>query len=292
MINIKNIVKYIMRIIPDKAYIRVQYYYHMKKKLNLKAPQTFNEKIQWLKLNNRNSLYTDYVDKYKVREFVESKIGSDYLIPLLAVYNDVKEIKWNDLPKEFVLKCTHGSSSNFICKDKSNASRALVLNKLQGWMKMNWYWHGREWPYKNIRPKIICEKYMVDESNNELKDYKFFCFHGEPQFVQIDYGRFDEHKRNIYDMDWNYCNAMIHYPTDREHKIPKPINFDQMISIARILSADIPHVRIDLYNINGDIYFGEMTFYHGSGYETFQPVEFEYEIGSWLDLSRVNKINT
>jgi len=274
----------IKKLIPDEIYIKLQYRYHLGEKLNLSSPRKFNEKIQWLKLYDRKPEYISYVDKYLVREYIRNKIGERYLIPLIGVYDNVDEIDWVNLPNSFVLKCTHGSSSNIICPEKSKLDIKEANKKLKRWLKKNWYWYGREWPYKYVRPRIICEKYMVDESGIELKDYKIFCFNGEPKLIQVDFGRFSNHQRNIYDTNWNYINASIKYPTNPNKIIEKPKKLDEMLSIAKILSEGIPHIRVDLYSINELIYFGELTLYHGSGYEKIVPDTLNIIMGDWLEL--------
>ena len=280
----KQAVYKIKQLIPDKTYLKLQYKYHFDKKLNLDNPITYNEKIQWLKLNDRRPEYTTYVDKYSVREYIKNKIGETYLIPLIGVFDSVENIDWDSLPNSFVLKCTHGSSSNIICKDKSTLDIHDSKCILEKWMNKNWFWYGREWPYKNVRPRIICEKYMVDESKVELKDYKIFCFNGEPKLIQVDFNRFDNHQRNIYDINWNYINASIKHPTNPKKAIKRPDGLEEMLRIARILSKEIPHVRVDLYSINELTYFGELTFYHGSGYEKIEPQSLNDAMGSWIEL--------
>ena len=277
------------KIIPDNIYLKLRYKYYTGKKLNLKNPQTFNEKLQWLKLYDRNPLYTKLVDKYEVRKYIAETIGKEYLIPLIGVYNNVEEIDWESLPNQFVLKCTHGSGANIICSDKSKLDIEDAKKKLKKWMKKNWYWFGREWAYKNVRPRIVCEKYMVDESGTELKDYKIFCFNGEPKLIQVDYNRFSGHKRNLYDINWNYLPVSIKYPSYPNIIITKPKKLKEMLELARLLSKDYPHVRVDFYYVNNKIYFGEMTFYHGSGFEKFIPKEFEFKMGNLLKLPFENK---
>lgn len=277
--------------IPDKVYLKLIYYCETGKKLNLLNPITFNEKIQWLKLYDRRPEYTSYVDKYLVRDYVKNSIGEQYLIPLIAKFDSVDEIDWISLPSRFVLKCTHGSGCNIICNDKEKLDIDKVKKQLKQWMKKNWFWFGREWPYKNIKPSIICEKYMVDESGIELKDYKVFCFNGKPKLIQVDYNRFVNHKRNLYDIKWNYINASIKYPTDSSFAIKKPDKLEEMLKLAEKLAKNYPHVRVDFYNINGKIYFGEMTFYHGSGFEEFHPSEIGKLFGNWIKLPFDNKLN-
>lgn len=281
---LKQIFRNASKVIPDIPFLKLQYRYHLGEKLNLNNPKTFNEKIQWLKLFDRRPEYTTYVDKFAVREHVKRILGEEYLIPLIDVYDSVEDIEWDKLPNEFVLKCTHGSSCNIICKNKSTLDIEKSKKILKKWMKRNWFWYGREWPYKNVKPRIICEKYMVDESNIELKDYKFFCFNGEPKLIQVDFGRFENHQRNIYDINWNYLNASIKYPTNPNIKINKPEKLEVMLNIAKKLSVGIPHVRVDLYSINEKILFGELTFYHGSGYEKIEPKSLDLEMGEWLVL--------
>lgn len=269
---------------PDKLYLMLVFFGNTGRKLNLQNPITYNEKLQWLKLYDRNPLYTNLVDKYEVRTFISEKIGNEYLIPVIGVYNSAEEINWESLPDKFVLKCTHGSGTNIICLDKSKLNIDLAKEKLNKWMKKSWYWYGREWSYKNVTPRIICEKYMVDESGKELKDYKVFCFNGSPKIIQVDFNRFKGHKRNLYDTDWNYIHASIQEPTDPNTVIKKPEKLDKMLELARLLSKDFAHVRVDFYSINDRIYFGEMTFYHGAGFQKFTPESLGVKMGNWIKL--------
>jgi len=278
----------IFRFIPDKTFLKMKYWLRIGKKLNLSNPKTFNEKLQWLKLYDRNPKYTDLVDKDKVREYIAKTIGEEYLIPLLEVYDSYEEIDFDKLPNQFVLKCTHDSGGLVICKNKNEFDIESARKKMNKSLKRNFYYHGREWSYKNIKPKIICEKYMVDESGVELKDYKIFCFNGEPKIIQVDYNRFIGHKRNLYDTQWNYIPASIQYPTDPEVKIMKPEKLNEMLKLAKVLAKDYPHVRVDFYSINEKIYFGEMTFYHGSGFQRFKPESLGRKMGNWIKLPDEN----
>jgi len=271
--------------VPDETYLKWVFWSLTGKRLNLESPTTFNEKLQWLKLHNRKPEYTSLVDKYEVRSYIAATIGEEYLIPLNGVYNSVHEIKWEDLPDSFVLKCTHGSGWNIICKDKSTLDINQARKELSRWMKENWYWHGREWPYKNVKPRIICEKYMEDESGNQLKDYKIFCFNVEPRIIEVDFNRFIEHKRNIYTTDWEFVDVEIQFPNDPQNVIMKPKSLDLMLQLAKKLSAGIPHVRIDFYSINNKVYFGEITFFHESGFAAFSPESMNHMFGSWINLS-------
>lgn len=270
--------------LPDQTYLKFVYWAETGKKLELENPKTYNEKLQWIKLYDRKPEYNIYADKYAVRAYVEETIGSQHLIPLLGVYNSVEDIEWETLPDKFVLKCTHGSSSNIICEDKDTLDIKIAKSKLKKWMTRSWYWFGREWCYKNIKPRIICEKYMVDESGTELKDYKIFCFNGEPKLIQVDFDRFKAHKRNIYTIEWQYLDVKIKYPNIPDIIIQKPEKLEDMLEYAKKLSKGIPHVRVDFYSINESIYFGEMTFYHGSGFEEFEPQTLGERMGNWIEL--------
>ncbi|PGZ63124.1 glycosyl transferase [Bacillus cereus] len=269
---------------PDDKFLETKFWLRTGKKLDLKKPMTFNEKLQWLKLYDRNPEYTQLVDKLEVRKHIEKTIGKEYLIPLLGEWDMFDDIDFNLLPNQFVLKCTHDSGGLIVCEDKGALNLKKAKKKINRSLKRNFYYHGREWPYKNVKPRIICEKFMVDESGIELKDYKIFCFLGEPKIIQVDYNRFEGHKRNLYDADWNYVSSSIKHPTDPERLIEKPEKLEEMLQLARILSKEYYHVRVDFYSIKDKIYFGEMTFYHGSGYEKFEPEEFGYKMGSWLQL--------
>lgn len=268
----------------DEKYLKMMFRHMFDYELNLNNPQTFNEKLQWLKLYDRNPLYTQLVDKYEVRKYITETIGEEYLTPLIGVWDKFEGIDFSKLPNKFVLKCTHDSGGLVICKDKNELDIESARKKINKCLKRNYYYHSREWPYKNVKPRIICEKYMVDESGVELKDYKIFCFSGEPKIIQVDYNRFIDHKRNLYDVQWNYIPASIKYPTDAKVKIVKPEKLNQMLKLARILSEDYPHVRVDFYSINGKIYFGEMTFYHEAGFGKFDSKEFEVKMGEWIKL--------
>lgn len=274
-----NIIK-----LKDYLFIKYKYYAKTELKLNLKNPQSFNEKLQWLKLYDRNPEYTKMVDKYEVKKYISNIIGKDYIIPTLGIYNYFDEIDFDKLPNQFVLKCTHDSGGIVICKDKNNLDIKQVKKKINKSLKKNYYYSGREWPYKNVKPRIIIEKYMEDKETEDLKDYKFFCFNGVPKlmFIATDRGK-HETKFNFYDLNFNKLNIKQHYPNDKR-KIIKPKNFDRMIELSKLLSKNIPHVRVDWYEINGKLYFGELTFYHFSGFEAFEPEEWNYKLGEMLKL--------
>lgn len=272
--------------LPDKLFLKAAFRARFGSSLNLKNPKTFNEKLQWLKLYNRHSDYTIMVDKYRVRDYVANKIGSQYLIPLLGDWDDPNQIDFDNLPNQFVLKCNHNSGLGMcICQDKTKLNIENVRKELKKGISQNYYLTGREWPYKNVPRKIIAEKYMVDESGYELKDYKFYCFNGKVKLLMINSDRmtpgqtkadyFDENYNHL-DFSWGYENA--------NSIVPKPSGFEKMKALAEKLSGSIPHVRVDFYQTSSGIYFGEMTFFDGSGFDVIEPIEWDYKLGSWIEL--------
>lgn len=269
---------------PDALWLRVLYRTKLHRNLNLKNPQKFTEKLQWLKLHDRNPLYSQLVDKYEVKQYVKVKLGEKYLIPTLGVWNHFDEIDFDALPNQFVLKCTHDSGGLCICKDKTLFDKRSAKEKLERSLSNNFYWWTREWPYKNVKPRIIAEKYMVDEGGMELKDYKFFCFNGEPRYIQLDFDRFIDHKRNIFNTKWELQDVEIQFPSDHSRFTERPANLDEMLTVAKKLAGGFPHVRVDLYNIQGSVFFGELTFYHGGGFEEFRPQAWDHVFGDLLKL--------
>lgn len=275
--------------VSDEAAVKYIYWWRMGSKLNLRHPQTFNEKLQWLKLHDRDPAYHEMVDKYSAKKWAAARIGEEHIIPALGVWEHFDDIDFDALPEQFVLKCTHDSGSVVIVKSKSAMDKSAAREKLEKALSRDWSSVAREWAYKDIQPRILAEQYMVDESGKELKDYKVFCFDGEPRMIEVDYGRFTGHKRNLYTTDWRYIEAAINYPTDPAHIIPRPEKLDELLALAKKLSAGIPHVRTDFYVIGDRIYFGEMTFYHGAGHEKMTPRSLDFEMGSWLRLPAGDK---
>lgn len=272
--------------ISDKTYLKLLYETRIGKKLNLKNPITFDEKLQWLKLYDRKDEYTVWVDKYEVRNYVAEKLGEQYLIPLLGVWNSADELKLDDLPEQFVLKCTHDSASVCICTNKKNFDWNAAMDKLQKSLNQNYYWHSREWPYKNITPRIIAEAYMTDESGTELKDYKIYTFGGEPYLIQVDFDRFHNHRRNLYTTEWEYIDETIEYSKDPNVKIAKPEHLEEMLECSRKLAVGTISLRTDFYSINGKIYFGEITFYQEAGFAHFEHEEFAKKLGDQIKLPK------
>lgn len=279
---------YIQYFVSDKLSLKIKYKNTIGKNLNLDNPQTFNEKLQWLKIHNRNSLYTQAVDKYEVRKYIAVTIGEEYLIPLVGVWDKFEDIDFSKLPNQFVLKCTHDSGGLVICKNKNVLDIETAKNEINKCLKRNFYYVAREWPYKNVKPRIICEKYMLDESGTDLKDYKFMCFNGEVKCSFVCLNRNSPNGLNVdfYDMKWNPMPFQRHYKSSGSIT-PRPKNFDKMVEFSRKLSKDIPFVRVDFYEINGQLYFGELTFYPGSGFEEFTPESYDYLLGSWIELPKI-----
>jgi hypothetical protein len=273
-------------IIPDTLYLKCAYRHYIGKTLNLNDPVTFNEKLQWLKLHDRKDIYKTMVDKYEAKKYVASIIGDEYIIPTLGVWDTVNEIDFSTLPNRFVLKCTHDSGGVIICKDKNKFDFALAKRKLARNLRKNFYLGGREWPYKGIKPRIIAEEYMEDESTGELRDYKFFTFNSTAKALFIASDRQNENeetKFDFFDMEFKHLDVRNGHPFATK-EIKKPETFEQMRKAAEILSKGIPHLRVDFYEVNGKMYFGELTFYQNSGLVPIEPPEWDKTLGEWLVL--------
>lgn len=275
----------------DRQYIKYWFKNKMGYYPNLDNPTTFNEKLQWLKLYYRNPILTTLVDKYAVKKYVSDKIGEKHIIPTIGVWDHFDEIDFDALPDQFVLKCTHDSGGLVICKDKSKLDMQVAKEKIENSLATDFYKAGREWPYKNVKPRIIAEKYMEDESGYELKDYKFFCFNGSCEYFKIDFDRQKSHHANYFN---RACELMpfgeVVCPPDYNRELKIPSNIGEMINKAEQIAVSINNafVRVDLYNINGQVYFGEITFYPASGVGKFEPVEWDTIFGEQIVLpSRV-----
>lgn len=286
----KRLKEFLIGIIPDKIFLTLKYYKNLGKFPNWNNPVTFNEKLQWLKLYDRRPIYTQMVDKFEAKKYVANIIGEEYIIPTLGVWEKGEDINFDSLPNQFVLKTTHDSGSIVICKDKNVLDKKSAISTMNKSLKRNFYATTREWPYKNVKPRIIAEKYMVDESGIELKDYKFFCFNGEPNFLKVDYNRNINHQANYYDLDWKIQPFYEEVcPSNKNINIVMPNNFHDMIEIARKLAINIPFVRIDLYTVKNQIYFGEITFFPNSGVGKFSPKEWDWKLGEFLILPKEKK---
>jgi glycosyltransferase len=272
----------------DKKFIEYRFLSEMGYKLNLKSPQTFNEKLQWLKLYDRNPEYTKMVDKYEVREYIKEKIGEEYLIPLIGVYDKFDDIDFDKLSNQFVIKCNHDSGGLIICKDKNRLDIETARKKINRSLKTNYYYSGREWPYKNVKPKILIEKYMEDSNKSDLIDYKLFCFNGIPKIVLVCSERFSSSNmcETWFDMNWKLIDM-----TESGHRvdstISKPKQLKKMVELSKKLSKNIPFIRVDWYEIGDKLYFGELTFYPASGFEKFEPKEWNKKIGDMLSIDKL-----
>jgi hypothetical protein len=285
----------LLRWIPDALYLRMVFKLKFGYKLDLKNPKTFNEKLQWLKLFDRKPLYTTLVDKYAVRDYIAKTIGEEYLIPLIGVWDSFDDINFDDFPNQFVLKCNHDSSSVIICKDKTKFDIDKARKKLLHCLKRNGYNFGREWPYKNIKPRIIAEKYMTDSDDvDNLTDYKFFCFNGKADSVMLCLERnTGDTKFYFFDKNWNLRRYNIrgkNAPSD--FTLPKPAGMDQMFELAEKLSTGLPYARIDLYYSNDKIYFGEITFFPASGFDTNILPETDLYFGNLINLEEIQDENS
>lgn len=276
----------------DKTYLKIMYFYHMKKRLNFGNVTTFNEKLQWLKLHDRKEIYTTMVDKYEVKKYVADLIGGEYVVPTYGIYESYNEIDFDVLSNQFVLKVTHygGSRGVFIIKDKNTINYSNIENEIEKLLKENLYNYSREWPYKNVKPRIIIEKYMKNEDEEELKDYKLFCFNGKPKIILVCSERFSSSNmcETWFDEDWNLMDII-----EGNHRVDKnikpPQSFKKMKYLASQLSKNIPFVRIDFYEVNSKIYFGEMTFFPASGFEKFEPKEWDKKLGEMIDLEKIKE---
>ena len=280
------IIRMCPNLMSDKFYLKVLWKQVMGYELDLKHPTTFNEKLQWLKLYDRNPLYTTLVDKYRVKQWVADIIGNQYIIPTLKVYQSVDEINLEELPNQFVLKCNHDSGSVVICRDKSVFDFEAAKKKLEKGLSHNFYWEGREWPYKNVKRCIFAEEYMEDSLKHDLPDYKFFTMNGEAKALFIATERQnsnDETRFDFFDMDFHHIDVTNGHP-NADLMPSKPESFEKMREIAQKLAKDIPQVRVDFYEVNGKTFFGEMTFFHWGGTTPFNPASFDETMGDWIEL--------
>lgn len=283
--KIKNWMIYkLVDFVSDETYIKWVFKRDMGYSLDLENPITFNEKLQWLKLNDKHPEYTNLVDKIEVKKIVSSLVGDKYIIPTIGTWDRLEDIDWERLPNQFVIKSTNDSGGVVVCKDKSKLDIEKSIQYLKTNGNRNYTKYNKEYPYRDVPHRFIAEEYMADESGYELKDYKFFCFDGCPKFLFVATGRQNNDTRfDFYDTEFNHLPVTNGHPNADVWPI-KPINFEEMLEVASKLSQNIPHVRVDLYNINGHIYFGEMTFFHWSGTVPFMPKEWDKIFGDYLTL--------
>lgn len=277
-------------ILPQWIYLSIKFKMKMGKWPNILHPKTYNEKLQWLKINDHNPLYTQMVDKYEAKNWASNIIGSDYIIDTIGCWNSPDEINWDILPHKFVLKITHGGGGNgiIICRDKNKLDKAKTLDSLRKALPLNLYKYNKEWPYKNVVPRVIAEKLLIDNDKPEdvINDYKFYCFNGKMEFMLVSNERSNKHAKFDY-FDRNFKHLPFKQGGENyEGKINKPLNFELMIDLAEKLSKGIPHVRVDFYDVNGHVYFGEMTFFDSSGFAAFDPEEWDYKYGDLIKLPK------
>lgn len=269
MISIdKASIKDMLKFVPDRLYLKTYFKAKLGYSLSLDNPRTYNEKLQWMKLHYHNSLLHELVDKCKVREYVKARIGEEYLVPIVGVYDSVEEFLNADLPNEFVVKCTHDSQSTHICTDKALFDFDTAVRELGRALRRNWFWQAREWAYKELRPRIIVEEYLREEGHLSPNDYKFYYFNGSCALVQCDADRFENKDEQFFSPDWN-CLGTLSSSTVPQNVISKPPAFDEMLQLSSVLAEGFPHVRVDWYCIDGHPYFGELTFYTGGGFDAF-----------------------
>ena len=287
--NFRGNIMHALSFLPDKPYLQLFYFATTRKFINFKNPKGFNEKLQWLKVNDKRPEYSQLVDKLAVRDHIAEILGEEYLFPLLGKWESFNDIDFDSLPNQFVLKCNHDSGSTKVIKDKSALTQADFDEMNEFYtrrLNRDFFFAGREYPYKGIKPYIIAEQLMVDETAPEksIEDYKFFCFNGEPKVMFIATDRATDCKFDFFDMDFNHLDLVNIHP-NADKPIEKPEKFEEMKDLSAKLSKGMRHVRIDLYELNGKIYFGEYTFFHGGGFQLFHPAEWERKLGDWIDIS-------
>lgn len=282
-----------MRFLPPKLYVKIHYEYFSGKKLNLDNPSDFNAKIEWYKVFFRPKLLTDLVDKYKVRDYVKEKIGAQYLNELYGVYDRPEDIDFNYLPTQFIIKANHTNGHNFVVENKYLLDKSKVIYLLKKWLNVNQYYRrGQEWAYKDVKPKIIIEKFLKEDDKNTLVDYKFYCFDGEPKFIDVHLDREKDHKQGCFDLNFN----ILPFGKSKTYKsisegLKKPKNLDEMVFLSKKLSENLPFVRVDFYSVNGKSIFGEMTFYPSDARKKFYPEEYNKIIGDYFELPKLKNGN-
>lgn len=275
--------------LPDSIYLKLMFRFKMGYRLNLRHPKTFSEKIQWLKLYNRNSDYTQMVDKYAVKEYVAKIIGEEYVIPTLGVWDKPEDIEWEKLPNQFVLKTTHGGGSTgvVICRDKSAFDKQNAIDKLNASLEMDIYKLFKEWPYKNVPKRIIAERYVLPATDKkDLSDYKWYCFNGVPKYCQVIQDRTSEETIDFFDTDWRHQEFVGLNPIADQAVVAPicPSHLETQVQLASLLSKCFPFSRIDLYEAENKVYFGEITFFPMSGFGSFRPNQYNEILGQMISL--------
>lgn len=277
-------------LLSDSRYLILLFKYKVGYPLHLDNPQTYNEKLQWIKLYYHRPEMPTMVDKYSVKDYVANKIGGEYIIPTLGVWNDAKNIEWDKLPNQFVLKTTNGGGSSgvIICKDKSKIDIPKTVKSLNSSLKFDIFKEFREWPYKNVKARVIAEEYLEEKDKASLADYKVMCFDGKVKLIEYHEGRYtSHHTQDFYDRDWNLTKiTQGRYGEFNKNPSPKPALLDEMIRLSEILAEGLPHVRVDWYIVDNHLYFGELTFFDGSGLCPWDRYEDDLLMGSWITLPK------
>lgn len=285
--NIKRYLRKMSRILPDKWAICLDYYRFFGKFPNLKNPKSFNEKLQWLKLYDRNPEYIKMVDKYSAKQYVAERVGEEYVVPNYGVWEHFDDIDFDILPNQFVLKCTHDCGGLVICRDTAKLDKSAAKTKIEESLKRNYYWQGREWPYKNVAPRIIAEKYLEDGDRNTLPVYKVFNFNGEPRIIQaIQNDKQIDESIDYFDTNWNKLDMRQNYPNS-EYPFEKPKQLSDMLCLAKKLSEGFAFLRTDFYLVDTKIYFSEYTFYSDAGFAKFFPEKWDRILGDWIQLPKL-----
>lgn len=278
-----------LRFIPDRMYLSLVYFIKTRNFMHWKNPKKLNEKLQWLKIYNRNDEDTLLVDKYSVKDIIAKKIGKQYIISTLGVWENANDIEWDKLPNKFVLKCTHDSHSVIVCKDKKSLNKQEIIDFLNDCLKRNLFWLAREWPYKNVKPRVIAEEFIEAKDGSELVDYKFYCYGGKPQYFMYSLGEATHSPKNhkfgmdLKSIDYKFKTT----PSISEKEIVFPENIDEMIRIVNELCVGKPHVRIDLFNVDGKIYFGEITFFSGAGFINMISREYSNYLSMLINIEEL-----
>ncbi|TCP20747.1 ATP-grasp fold amidoligase family protein [Rhodovulum adriaticum] len=275
------------RLLSPSVYVKKDFYRRTGRRLDLAHPTTFSEKIQYLKLYNRDPDLTNLVDKIEVKNFIRNEVGEKYTIPSAAIFSGVDEINLETLPRRCVLKATHGSGWNFFIKNKDQVDLREIREFFKKWLGKSYYMYSKEWAYNGVRPRIVCEQLLLDESGNVPDDYKVFCFNGRPKYVQVDHDRFTFHKRAFFDVKWRKQPFTIGYPFS-EKQIVAPVCLDEMLHVSETIAGIAPFVRVDFLVHEERPFIGELTFYPGNGMEKFMPEKWDSDLGACLDVSEIN----
>lgn len=276
----------------DALYLKMEYYFQTGRRLNLNNPKSYNEKLQWLKIHDRKPEYTQMVDKAGVKDYIAKTIGEQYVIPTLGIWKHFDDIDFTTLPEKFVLKCTHDSGGLVICKDKKTLDKVSAKKKIEKCLKKNYFYGTREWPYKDVKPRIIAEPLLEQANGEEICDYKVMCFNGKAKLIELHMNRHsDHHTQDFYDVNWQKTEISQGkgYGGCSDIEVSKPSCLNEMLRLSETLTKDMAHCRVDWYVVNGHLYFGELTFFDGSGYVLFDDDKYDLLLGSWIHLENIGK---